>query len=160
MGELSQAFFLGVISGLVTTLLVVVFRSIWLKIIDPWYENHVYKDVPIEGGWECKGAFVVRNQQNPVDGTFKWELGRKGHHVTGTFVGIAGPDQGLAYTIEGVFKNLLLTASYSSKNPASLDRGTVSLMLVNNGRTLTGFCSYYSHVDNAVRSCPYTCERI
>jgi len=41
----------GLISGAVVTLFIIIFRSIWIKIIEPWFEDRVYKDAQIEGKW-------------------------------------------------------------------------------------------------------------
>lgn len=41
----------GIISGLITALLLFVFAIIWRKNIEPWFENLLYQDVCIEGEW-------------------------------------------------------------------------------------------------------------
>ena len=41
----------GLISGLVVSIFVLVFRQFWNSVIVPWFEERVYKDVHIEGKW-------------------------------------------------------------------------------------------------------------
>jgi len=41
----------GIISGLITALLIFVFAILWRKNIEPWFENLLYQDVCIEGEW-------------------------------------------------------------------------------------------------------------
>lgn len=41
----------GIISGLITALLLFVFAVLWRKNIEPWFENLLYQDVCIEGEW-------------------------------------------------------------------------------------------------------------
>lgn len=41
----------GIISGLITAILLFVFAILWRKNIEPWFENLLYQDVCIEGEW-------------------------------------------------------------------------------------------------------------
>lgn len=41
----------GIISGLITALLLFVFTILWRKNVEPWFENLLYQDVCIEGEW-------------------------------------------------------------------------------------------------------------
>tara|TARA_R110002167_G_C12700574_1_gene653448 strand:+ start:1770 stop:2579 length:810 start_codon:yes stop_codon:yes gene_type:complete len=41
----------GIISGLITALLLFVFAILWRKNIEPWFENLLYQDVCVEGEW-------------------------------------------------------------------------------------------------------------
>lgn len=143
---------IGVIAGLVATLLAVVFARIWASVIDPWIEERLYRDARIEGRWRSTGTFVFPQPGEVVE-EFIWTLTRTGHTVKGTIVCLSGPDQGRTYLFEGLFRNLLLTGTYSSQSPSALERGTVSFMLVNNGDTFQGYCLYYCFLDHEVRSC-------
>jgi len=41
----------GVVSGLVTTAIVVGLRLFWLKVINPWVEEKLYQDAEVKGTW-------------------------------------------------------------------------------------------------------------
>jgi hypothetical protein len=76
---------IGVVAGLVTTIFVVVFRSIWIKILVPWFENMVYKDAIIEGTW--KSSYEDENY-----GTEIVMINQPSHKVYGTMTTLSGPD--------------------------------------------------------------------
>jgi hypothetical protein len=149
--------FVGVVAGLGTALIVFLSKFVWTEKLRPSLESIVYKDAKITGRWKAKGKFDF--MEEVVEEEFVWKLDQKAHRVQGTIECTSGPDEHRTYDINGSFRNLVLTAAYSAQDTAALDRGTVSLMLVNNGKTLQGFCSYYSYLDHKVRSCEYTCER-
>jgi hypothetical protein len=143
---------IGIIAGLLTTLLVVVVRQLWVTVIEPWYENRVYKDVRIEGVWHGKygegefGEEVVR-------------ISRVGHNVTGSITVTNGPDKGQSYVFSGTFSNLILTAAYTAKDTSNLDRGSYCLMLVNNGSNLVGYSSFYEDSKHKIVSGKCTWSR-
>ena len=150
---IATAIIIGVVSGLLTTFVVVVLRLMWLRIAEPWYENKVYKDAAIEGRWKAHVAFD--------DGSWNelWELYRTGHNVSGVVTTLNGPDEGMTFEIEGTFRNLILTGSYSAKNQAVIDRGTFTFTLVENGRKLIGHSAFYFDQQHAVETCKYNIER-
>jgi hypothetical protein len=57
MLELSYSLIVGVVSGVVTTILVFSFRIVWKKIIMPWYEERLYQGAKIEGVWSSEITF-------------------------------------------------------------------------------------------------------
>ncbi|WP_375605733.1 hypothetical protein [Flavobacterium davisii] len=83
------------------------------------------------------------------------ELKRKGHQINGRIIEIGGASDIHTYDLNGSFKNLILTASYESTSKSHIDRGALSLMLVENGRLLEGFFSSYN--DNEHCMSPMKC---
>ena len=144
----------GIIGGLVTALIVVFFRHLWLTAVSPWYENLVYKDAAIEGEWMAIAKF--RNNENTV----KWTISRQGHNVTATLVGISGRNAGNVYKFTGQFRNLVLAGAYTSDNKRRLDRGTFTLRLERNGARFVGKCAYYDNEADEIRCGEYTIEPI
>lgn len=49
--DLAEPIINGVIAGVVTSLLILIFSIIWRSNITPWVENLLYKDTKIEGVW-------------------------------------------------------------------------------------------------------------
>jgi hypothetical protein len=139
-----EALGVGIVSGLVVTLIVVVFRGLWIAVIQPWYEERIYRDAKIEGQW--KSTYANSDDEELI------ELKRKGHRVSGVITVTQGTDHGKAYNLDGTFKNLILTASYSAMSQSSLDRGSYTLMLIHNGQKFKGHCAYYCDEENQILS--------
>ena len=146
----------GVIGGLVATFLALAITKLWKSIIEPWYEERVYKDAHIEGRW-----YSVESYSGPVNESeeFVWEIQRIGHKVLGSAVCIQGRESGKSFQIEGLFRNLILTAAYSSTDTSALDRGALTLMLVDNGRCLRGCIAYYDEKEHIIASGTIECKR-
>jgi hypothetical protein len=130
-----NSFTVGIVSGLVTALIIALFDQVWVKIINPWFEEKVYSDAKIEGRWES--YCLDSTKCDLVD------IKRVGHKVIGTITTIVGPDKGKIYAFTGTFRNLILTATYISDNKSYLDRGSFTLMLIENGDMLKGHVAYY-----------------
>src|SRR5436309_2533283 len=96
----------GVVGGLIATLICVVFSSFWIRVLELWFEERVYKEVHIEGRWNSTYIFdgVVRKGI--------WEVHRIGHTVKVLVTRIEGPKAGSSWHYVGTFKNLILTATY------------------------------------------------
>jgi hypothetical protein len=144
MNNLSSNLIVGITSGLVTALLVVAIRRLWMVVIVPWFEEIVYRDAKIEGTWYGSDADKPDVLQYVVSIT------RTGHAVTGTMMATSGRDKGLAWKFDGIFRNLILTASYGSVDRTRLDRGSMTLMLVRDGQLLKGKLAYYANQSHAI----------
>jgi len=224
----------GVISGVVTALLIFIFQILWKQNFLVWIENLLFQDVKIEGEWT---GFVVpfiglkdldkiqrdiawrefkkmqkektlrkrkkKSEQtepttasviNPETGEeqeisaevilhssskkledgdsketetkrvisisptpiiIKAQFKRVGHSVTGKIIEIGGASDIHTYSVNGTFKNLILTATYESTSDDHIDRGALSLMLLRNGVVFDGFFSSYSDGDH--RMVPMRC---
>ncbi|MER2513588.1 MAG: hypothetical protein ABTQ25_14415 [Nitrosomonas ureae] len=153
--DLLPNFGIGIISGLITALLILIFRYWWLGILRPWYEERVYKDSRIDKTWYA----YTDDSKGTEPEELQWNLKQVAHEIHGTIICLGGLDKGKSYEVKGSFHNLILTAVYKSTDSTALDRGTISLMLTNNGQTLKGYCSYYSSSSNAIATCSYECER-
>lgn len=60
-----NSMFIAIISGLLTTFIIIVLRGMWKKIIFPWYENTLYRDALIEGKWISR--FVDSDDAEELD---------------------------------------------------------------------------------------------
>jgi hypothetical protein len=142
-----ENFTIGITSGLVVTLFVVVFRNLWIAVITPWIEDRVYKDAKIEGKWF--GLFP--NQANLRQEVIS--LKRHGHEVSGKLICTEGGDEGEEYILKGSFRNLILTLTYESTNESSTDRGTYTLQCIRSGERLSGFLSTYNGLRDKIEPC-------
>ncbi len=134
----------GLVSGLIVTLFIVVFRSLWNSVITPWFENRVYKDIRIEGTW-----FSLY----PSSPIFRQELikiKRKGHGIVGVITCQNGGDEGEQYTLQGSFRNMILPITYESADLTKSDRGTITLRCLKNGEQLAGKIACYDSFDDTI----------
>lgn len=222
----------GVIGGVVTSFLILVFSMLWKSNITPWIENLLYKDTKIEGvrhgllvpyigideidsyrvnvalgilkkrkkkasnedqkiqsNSDCKAvsatlieggeekeleAELILKKKAKTEGSeettkvikvsiespifpieVRVELKRVGHYLSGQVVEIGGISQVHTYRITGSFKNLILTGEYENESGAHIDRGSLSLMLRENGNSLEGFFSSYA--DHQHKMAPFKC---
>lgn len=136
-------FIIGVTSGLVTSLIVFVLQLYYFRVLLPWFEELLYRDLKIEGRW------LVEYPEGK-EFTEAIELNRQGHRVTGTVTVTGGPDRGRVYAFEGTFKNLILTLSFAGRDGTRLDRGTYTLQAKNNGQHLQGYSTFYQDDDNTI----------
>ena len=142
---------IGIIAGLITTLLIVILKSMFDKILIPWYEQRVYKDIKISGKWDAKYEANYGREIITINQT--------AHYISGTIITTTGEDKGNIYSFEGIFKNLILTASYSSNNRTSIDRGTITLRIEDNGNKLVGYCALYDDDSQKIKSIKYNLKR-
>lgn len=143
----------GVIAGLVTGTLIWLFRSIWLAILSPILDDFLYRGVRINGQWnaELKDLELPHKEEIIVK---QW-----GNRVSGSLKCIEGPDQGSNYKFDGVFKNLILTATYESTNKYSTDRGTFTVKLEDNGSVLKGHTVYLGATDGDLSDSEYVWKK-
>ncbi len=136
----------GLISGLIVTLFIIIFKSLWDKIIIPWFEERIYKDAYIEGTWYSL---------HPDEAYFRQEifaLKRTGHNIIGTMVCVEGEDKGEEYTVEGSFRNMILPLIYESSDTSKTDRGSITLKAIRNGEVLRGKISLYNNGNDDITS--------
>ena len=146
-----EALGVGIVSGIVTSLILLFFQKIYLKIVRPWYDERVYKDTEIEGRWKIVYPEIDELTEEVVD------LKRSAHDVCGALTVLKGADAGKTYSLSGEFKNSLLTINYCSTDRLALDRGAFVLQLTNNGYGFTGQCSYYHDSHSVIsRSCAWS----
>jgi hypothetical protein len=142
--SLSENIIAGLISGVLATLLVFVFRSIWRGLIIPWFEERIYKDVRIEGNWYSLYPTSSDSRQEVIS------IERHGHAITGTIICISGRDVGEKYQVAGSFRNMLLPLAYESGDLTKTDRGTITLKSVFNGNRLVGKLAFYNTTDDSI----------
>lgn len=157
-------------------------RAAWRKFEDKMRnENISNKKIPIESSTlmdnsDCKDVSAelilhkpeckeenentsddetIKISLSPVPIFVRVEIHRIGHKIKGRIIEVGGASKVHTYTINGSFKNLILSSSYETCNKDHIDRGALSLMLKNNGKTFEGFFSSYA--DNKNEITPMQC---
>lgn len=128
---------IGVISGLVTFIIIAGGKKIWDAVIVSWYEDKVYGDVRLDGSW----GTVFHRDDEKVHETAT--VHQKANKVTGV-IQFEEETTIRQYEFRGQIANLLLTAEYWLKGPSSRDRGTFCVVVKEDGKRLEGYLSWYS----------------
>lgn len=145
--------FIGVISGLVATFFAVVFASFWKTIIQPWYEERVYKGVRIEGRWIGKAV---------IDGTVRetnWNISQVAHSIQMKAMTLEGPGKGRSYIGKGEIENRILTVTYRRESKKALERGCLVLKIARNGSQMKGFLALENAYTGQIIAPEYLLER-
>lgn len=135
----------GLVSGLVVSFVVLVLSKFWKNVVEPIFEEKVYKGLHIEGKWYSLYVEATDFRQETI------KLKRRGHTISGHMVCKTGADEGEEYSISGSFRNLLLPLTYETTDKKKSDRGTVTLMSTHNGERLVGKVTLYeTNLDTVV----------
>lgn len=137
----------GVISGIFTTFLLWFFNDVWSKIIFPWYKEAMYTGAEITGDWQGVITYAGGNKNEMI-----YTLNRLNTEVSGEAKCIDGNEQGLKWSLNGYFENSILTLTYHCLDNTKIDKGSVTLMLINNGDSLDGHINYYSDNEHRIKS--------
>lgn len=155
---MSDPMLVGVISGLVATGIfsfsVFVASVAWRKIIEPWWENKLYQDARIDGEWVT--TLEAKSTEDDVEVVTVTQVG---HNIIGDIACTQGPDEGKRYKFKGTFRNQILTGHYWNTKKTSIDSGSFSLRLENDGSRLKGFTSYYHDDTHNIIAREYTWVR-
>ena len=117
-------------------------KYFWFKCTYPW----LYRDAKIEGEWISNFVYIQERQKE------LWKFKQVGSLINGTSFVLEGADQGKTYSLEGEFRNSILTATYTAKEPSAIDRGTINLMLIDNGQKLSGYETFYHDPEHNIKS--------
>lgn len=142
-----QAIFLGVISGVITTLILSLVVLFFKKIFTPWYEERVYKGIDVSGAWK-----TCKKEGN-------WELyifinlNQKGHNIEGTFQAKTSwfnPTREYTnhYQIQGEIVDNHLLINYKALPKDRTGLGSFLLRVSQGGKKLRGGAVYIADGDS------------
>ncbi|MGM0609205.1 MAG: hypothetical protein ACQESP_12415 [Candidatus Muiribacteriota bacterium] len=143
---------IGITTGIIgSVILSSILSPFWYKVLIPFIENLIYKDIKIE-----KRKWKVSANINGKESQGTMTLKRNGHKIKGEVIQNSSNEK---YIIEGTFRNLVLTATYDHKEDTKIARGSLTLMAKNNGSILKGYLSFYSWENNEICSGEYICSK-
>ena len=144
---------IGIISGIISAVICVALYNLYKKVLIPFFERMVYKDIDISGKWKTK---MILNDEK-YEETAK--IIQKAHRIKGiiNFKIVDGKEE--IYKFKGEFKNLISTAEYWKPYKSDRDRGTFTLEAKNNGLILEGFGSIYQDSKDKVVKIEYQWEK-
>lgn len=123
MNAIGGQILVGVCSGLVTGIVILVFTQIWQKILVPWYEQRIYRGVHIDGTWTLEdiGAKDSGWSQREI-----LIIKQIAHRLSGNQLLYPKEDstEGLrTLELTGEIRDSLVTFQTTNKDPKGLSRG-------------------------------------
>ena len=111
----------------------------------------------LRGPWITEIVFPDGEQN-----THRIRLWRLGRWVWGNAICEKGWGKGFQYKIRGTFRNLVLVATYKVGEKRRLERGSLTLMLVDGGSKLQGYLVYLDNEKNRIETtaCEWLAEDV
>jgi hypothetical protein len=142
----------GVVSGLVTSVVVFIGVIIWRSVLKPKLEEIAYKGVDISGRWEL----------SPLsEGELEWgqfealELNQSAHRIAGIATLVAregGASSPLTLVVEGEICDRFVFAKMSSPLKQRVARVVFLAEVIGDGSTLKGQTTLYNIEDSTISS--------
>lgn len=148
MNNIGTEVVVGVVTGIVTSLLIFLFLEASKTIILPWYRQFIYKGINISGEWYSTVA--------PFPQTIKLELDQKANHITGTATYVNEPENTgeiekiRTFRVEGNIEDRFVEMSLHHTDKSRI--GVVSYLfeVVGDGREMQGASSHYDLVGHHI----------
>ncbi|HEY9032113.1 MAG TPA: hypothetical protein VIM93_12185 [Kangiella sp.] len=152
--QLGTGIVAGIISATILGLALYLIKSAWKAKIEPWWENKLYGDARIDGEWKSE-LHATETEPDIEEVTIR----QTGHKVEGDISCTSGPDSGRKYRFTGCIKNQILSGYYWNIDKTSIDSGSFSLRLEQDGCVLVGHTVYYNDQKHSLLSRQYTWTR-
>ena len=147
----------GVVSGIITSGLLLILTKIFDKIVIPWYQALIYKGINIEGTWfiyfDHPQVKKIKKSENTATIT------QKGHKITGEIILTMQPNgdkltESKILVLNGCFSNNDLILSYECKDNRRIGAGTYVMKLAEDGNKLKGISTYVNSIAADIVSLP------
>lgn len=133
--EISITIVLGIVSGIVTTVLLYILGVLFSKIIIPWYQQIIYQGVDLNGEWQFEDTL------NDSVERFKLSLTQNANNVSGHLLYIRIKDdenREVNYSFIGNVWEGYLTLNMKSKDRRVIAYSTCLLKVERGGHELRG----------------------
>lgn len=158
MPSASESIVLGVVSGILTTVVLFLMNRVFLRVFLPWYQALVYRGVVIDGEWHGE----TENNQGTTH-VFVTRIEQHAHQVSGDMkVVTAKPDTADVVTefqLSGELWEGFLLLSLRSRDQTQLSFAAVLLKVQKGGRQLSGKMSFRNLSNDDIRSIDILLER-
>ena len=152
MINISSSIILGVVSGILTSLLIWLILQLFKNLLLPWYQTITYQGLKISGTWI--GLYTVtENPSTTDDPDYIINIEQRGHVVQGTLIrnknqgGTRDPKE---FKFNGTFRDGNLVFTYKPKDDTRLGLGAYVLMLTDDGRKFSGSSVYVASNNRTV----------
>jgi len=141
---------LGVISGIITSILIFGLAQIFMKIVIPWYRSIIYNGYKVDGTWEIIYAspsirrnvsFALTQKASKISGISTHIL--KDRNMEGDYI--------KEYSLSGELKDgfMYLIVNHSDKKRIGI--GTVMLKIIADGQKMEGWIAAYNSSTSNVK---------
>jgi len=141
MAKLAYDLVVAVLGGLLLLLL----QQSWPRLQSIFDKDLRRQAKQISGPWDATEIFLGSNETD----TFKMDITCVGGRVTGKYNCLTGPDAGETFSIQGTFKDQILTFIWSKEGNRAIESGTVTARLTT-GKQLEGHGLYIEPGDEKV----------
>lgn len=149
----------GIISGLLTAFLTVVFYKFYLGIVQPWYIDLIYKGVRLDGEWRGGTHAEVSEIKTLLN------LKQKGSALRGSLsaetIYPANPSDNYSnnYNIEGYVRNNIVVLNYEAVSQQRTGIGVFVFKVANGGKKMKGMTIHSEDVSNMWHRDNFVLER-
>jgi hypothetical protein len=144
MDELSNIF-LGVLSGVITSVILLIAGKFTVKVFIPWYQEIIYKGVDLQGRWTN-----TSQHDNTVNYTYQIDIKQSAHKLNGSAVitkSGSNKDYIQDFTLEGETWEGYVTINLRSKNRENLSFVAGLFKVEGRGQILDGSWAYRATTD-------------
>lgn len=122
----SASIIVGVVSGILTSLVIWITLQLFKKVVLPWYQELTYQGLNISGGW----IGIYSHTENPStidDPDYMVDITQQGHIVNGTIIlrkQPTGDRSSKEFLFNGTFRDGNLVFTYKPKDNTRLGLGS------------------------------------
>lgn len=146
--DITTTIFFGVISGVLTALLLLMSGLFLRKVIVPWYQEIKYQGVDLNGTWS-------NNEESPDKAKFEMTIKQNAHLIKGEALitgSIIKDGNKLEFNMTGTVWEGYLSLTMKSKDRSRVSFATLLLKVCNGGQQLEGNLSHKSMAEDIVKS--------
>lgn len=137
MTDLTFNIFIGVFSGILTSIVIWTTIQLFKKIFIPWYQQSIYRGIDISGEWTAKNEFTGGVVVEQVI-----QIKQSGHKIQGTmFSKSTVPSRGQStghFNIVGEIFDNYVDIEYKIRDKKYISRGSILLKVKEGGNKLFG----------------------
>ena len=153
LNEVSITIVLGIVSGIITTVLLFLAGNSFTKIIIPWYQKIVYHGVDLNGEWKSE----IQKDDGKDDGseTFRLNLMQNANTISGelTYLRFKKEEtREVFYSMSGSVWEGYLTLNMKSKDRRVIAYSTSLLKIERGGHELKGYHCFRNFRTDQVES--------
>ena len=143
---------IGIIAGIITTLILELSRRIFFKIVIPWYQALVYKGIDISGEWVANIIIQKKGEKIALKRKLFMSIDQKGHKITGDFtiqniLENESINSVSSYKLSGKISDNYVCLNYARKSQKKIGLGNLLFKVTGLGDRLVGNGTFLNSLD-------------